>query len=122
MRRVNLQLRRKQLSYEQDDRGERGLPRRTHFKFFYNSVISRRRDYVLLDILEEKNLYPKTAVHSVKSPFIEMKKSVKVQLPVEECLLADKLTAFAPNTTGVRYDKKSGMQIIKQLFDPAHWL
>lgn len=29
------------LGYEEDDRGERGLPHRTHFKFFYNSVISK---------------------------------------------------------------------------------
>ena len=55
------------LGFEQDDRGERGLPHRMHFKFFYNSVISKRRDYVLLDILDEKNLYPKTEVNPVKT-------------------------------------------------------
>ena len=27
------------------------------------------------------------------------------------------MTAFAPNTIGVRYEQRAGMQIIKQLFD-----
>lgn len=105
------------LGYEEDRRGERGLPHRTHFKFFYNSAISKRRDYVLLDILEEKDLYPKTEVHLVKAPFIELKKDVKVRMPVIDCLLGDKLTAFAPNTIGIHYAQTSSMQIIKQLFD-----
>ena len=47
------------LGYERDDRGERGLPHRTHFKFFYNSAISNRRYYVLHDILAQKDLYSK---------------------------------------------------------------
>lgn len=38
------------LECKNDDRGERGLPHRTYFKFFYNSLVSKRRDYVLLDI------------------------------------------------------------------------
>jgi hypothetical protein len=105
------------LGYEPDDRGERGLPHRTHFKFFYDSIISKRPDYVLLDILEEEDLYPKTEVYSVETPFIEMEKIVKVSMPVIDCLLGDKLTAFAPNTIGVHYSQKSSMQIIKQLFD-----
>ena len=105
------------LGYEEDDRGERGLPHRTHFKFFYDSVISKRRDYVLLDVLEEKDLYPKTEVSSVKVPFIELETAVSVRMPVIDCLLGDKLTAFAPNTIGIHYAQKSSMQIIKQLFD-----
>ena len=105
------------LGYEEDDRGERNLPHRKHFKFFYNSAISKRRDYVLLDILEENDLYPKIEAYSVKAPFIELEKIVKVRMPVIECLLGDKLTAFAPNTIGIHYAQESSMQIIKQLFD-----
>jgi hypothetical protein len=105
------------LGFEQDDRSERGLPHRMHFKFFYNSAISKRRDYVLLDILEEKNLYPETEDIPVKTSFIEIDKPVKVRMPVVDCLLGDKLTAFAPNTIGIHYASKSSMQIIKQLFD-----
>lgn len=38
-------------------------------------------------------------------------------------MLGDKLTAFAPNTTGIPYfknDKSMSMGIIKQLFDIAY--
>jgi hypothetical protein len=43
-----------------------------------------------------------------------------VTIPSKEDLLGDKLTAFAPNTTGIPYFKKGesrSMEIIKQLFD-----
>ncbi len=105
------------VDYKKDERGERGLPRRSHFKYFYNSAISKRRDYVLLDILEEQDLYPKVKAYSIRTPFIELEKEVTVRMPMVDCLLGDKLTAFAPNTIGVTYARKSGMQIVKQLFD-----
>jgi len=101
------------LDYERDDRGQRDLPQRSHFKFYYNSGISRRRDYVLLDVLKENQLYPKTELYPVKAPFIEMEKAVKVRMPVSECLLGDKLTAFAPRTIGIHYTRESSMQIVK---------
>ncbi len=101
----------------EDERGDRGLPRRTHFKFAYHSFVSKRRDYVLLDILEQKSIYPETKMVAVAASFIELPRRVSVRIPTAECLLGDKLTAFAPNTIGVRYEQKAGMQIIKQLFD-----
>ena len=103
--------------YTEDERGERGLPRRAHFKFFYKSAFSNRNDYVLLDVLEEQNLYPEIKTIPVSSPFIELSRRVVVRMPTVECLLGDKLTAFAPHTIGVRYDPQASMQIIKQLFD-----
>lgn len=38
-------------------------------------------------------------------------------MPDIENILGDKLTAFAPNTTGIPYGKGKEMEIIKQLFD-----
>lgn len=38
------------LRFEEDDRGSDRHPKRRHFKFFYNSIYSRREDYVLLDV------------------------------------------------------------------------
>ncbi|MFA6635517.1 MAG: nucleotidyl transferase AbiEii/AbiGii toxin family protein [Candidatus Omnitrophota bacterium] len=105
------------LGYVEDKRGDRGLPRRTHFKFAYHSVVSKRKDYVLLDILEEKNIYPTTKMVAIEPSFVEVSRRVSVRMPTAECLLGDKLTAFAPNTIGVPYERKSGMQIIKHLFD-----
>lgn len=45
-----------------------------------------------------------------------------MQLPTLDSLLADKLTAFAPSTTGVPLRKEDGtagdvVQVVKQLFD-----
>ena len=47
---------------------------------------------------------------------------VMVSLPGHEDLLGDKLTAFAPHTTGMPFfkgHKKCMMEIIKQLYDLA---
>lgn len=44
-------------------------------------------------------------------------------MPSLEDILGDKLTAFAPNTTGIPYFKKEdsmSMEIIKQLYDIAY--
>jgi hypothetical protein len=41
----------------------------------------------------------------------------RVSCPMVECLLGDKLTAFAPNTTGVQYNMGKELEITKQLFD-----
>jgi len=43
-----------------------------------------------------------------------------VRVPDFDNILGDKLTAFAPNTTGIPYrkrDKEMGMEIIKQMYD-----
>ena len=54
----------------------------------------------------------------MKSPFLNVDgKPTVVQTPTEEAILGDKLTAYAPNTTGVRYNVEKEIEIIKQLFD-----
>ena len=44
---------------------------------------------------------------------------VYVNIPNANCILADKLTAFAPYTTGIPYNIDKKMKIIKQLYDTA---
>src|SRR4030042_126038 len=41
----------------------------------------------------------------------------RIKCPAPECLLGDKLTAFAPRTTGILYGKNKDLEIIKQLYD-----
>lgn len=59
----------------------------------------------------------------IQSRFLKMEGSlVMVNVPSKADLLGDKLTAFAPNTTGIPYfkgEKDCSMEIIKQLFDIA---
>ena len=59
----------------------------------------------------------------LNSPFLKTEGDpVMVSLPSSEDMLGDKLTAFAPHTTGIPYfkgEKDCSMEINKQLFDIA---
>jgi len=94
-----------------------------HYKFFYDPVhrTSQNQDYVLLDILIEEIQYREIKGVSVSLPFIpQTGESVQVNVPGVNDIIADKLTAFAPNTTGIPYEKNGqsmSMEIIKQLYD-----
>lgn len=102
---------------EPDDRGDDRVPRRSHFKFYYPSVYSQRDDYVMLDVLQEGNLYSAVQRKTIRTAFIETERDIEVTTPTVDTLLADKLTAFAPNTVGVKLTDDSNMQVIKQVVD-----
>ncbi len=99
--------------------------KKAHYKFFYPPLHKTRteEEYVLLDILFEEPTYQHLIELPVKSKFVVSgKEGILVKLPSKNDLLGDKLTAFAPNTTGIPYFKKEkgmGMEIIKQLYDIA---
>ena len=60
----------------------------------------------------------------IQSRFLKLEgEPVMVNVPSKADMLGDKLTAFAPNTTGIPYfkgEKDCSMEIIKQLVDIAH--
>ncbi len=102
--------------YEENLR-EGDLPKQ-HYKFFFNSVIQDKESHILLDILFDKNPYPRLQEVDVNAPMLSMEGRVtRVPCPVVECLLGDKLTAFAPNTTGIQYGMGKEIEMAKQLFD-----
>ena len=102
--------------YEENRRAG-DLPK-SHYKFFFQSVIQNKESQILLDILFEKNPYPVLRELALDTPLLAMKgESVKVTCPAAECLLGDKLTAFAPHTTGIQYGLNKELEIAKQLFD-----
>lgn len=109
--------------YEEDERGARGLPQRRHFKFYYTPlVLGNPAPYVLLDVVEEADIPHETIVKPITPAILEIRREIPVTIPTIESLLADKLTAFAPRTTGVPFEPANGkpadtMQIVKQLFD-----
>lgn len=74
-----------------------------------------------MDILFEKPGYQKIDEIPIQSKFIISDGDpVKVKVPSKEDILGDKLTAFAPNTTGIPYFKgksSMSMEILKQLYD-----
>ena len=107
---------------------------KTHAKCYYqvSYVTNRAQENVLLDVLYEDNWYTRIEQLPIESPFLLTEgEPLTVSLPSKEDLLGDKLTAFAPNTTGIPYIKRTlgkdgsieerhcGMEIIKQLFDVA---
>jgi predicted nucleotidyltransferase component of viral defense system len=97
--------------------------KKEHYKFFYTPLHKTNKDeeYVLLDILFEEVNYVNLISLPIQSDFVpHIDKPLSVNMPSLEDILGDKLTAFAPNTTGIPYFKKGGsmsMEIIKQLYD-----
>lgn len=96
-----------------------------HAKFFYqvSFFAGRSEEKILLDVLFEDVHYDKIVTLPIASPFLKMDgEPVTVNLPSHEDLLGDKLTAFAPHTTGIPFfkdEKNCSMEINKQLFDIA---
>lgn len=96
---------------------------KAHYKFFYTPIhkSNRAEDYVLLDILFEDPHYAKIINLPIDSSFVKQDgEAIQVNVPCYEDILGDKLTAFAPNTTGIPYykgDDLRAMEIMKQLYD-----
>ena len=96
---------------------------KSHAKFYYQVTYntSSEIDCILLDILFEEIHYNNLEQLPIKSRFLKTDNNkVLVNVPSTADLLGDKLTAFAPNTTGIPYYKGNrmcSMEIIKQLYD-----
>lgn len=95
---------------------------KSHFRFWFHSAIQvGKEDFVLLDALFEANLYQRLVPVPIASGFINNTgEIIQTMVPDFNNFMGDKLTAFAPNTTGIPYFKKGqsmGLEIIKQLYD-----
>lgn len=81
----------------------------------------KSKEYILLDVLYEDNHYKKVNSLRMENPFVKWDgEPVKVNVPSADDILGDKLTAFAPNTSGIPYFKNGqnrNLEIIKQLYD-----
>lgn len=97
------------------------LIRKHHYKFTYKSNLltnSNKDPYILLDIVVADNPYLNLVEKQIKFEFIKnMPPMLTVKIPTIEEMLGDKLTAFAPNTIGIRYVDMKFTEIIKQLYD-----
>jgi hypothetical protein len=89
----------------------------SHFKFFFIDINGDEK-YTLLDLLFDKVLYSQVNSLELKSQILDRDgPQVFISCPSPECLLGDKLTAFAPHTTGVQYNCDKALEMAKQLFD-----
>ena len=77
--------------------------------------------HIILDILYEENHYTSTVQREIKNELLIVDDDPKyyATVPSINCILGDKLTAFAPHTTGIPIDAKKELEIMKQLFDVA---
>ena len=108
-------------AYEEDIRQKTKTQPFRHYKFYFNSVNpTQRNSYVLLDVLHEEPLHAEYVSKSIKcSAILTEKPMIPVTVPTVDALLGDKLTAFAPTTTGILFKSNKEMEICKQLFDIA---
>ena len=113
------------VSKEEEYREQRStdIPK-SHSKFHYQIAYKsgmNRNEYILLDVLYEDNHYKKVNSLRLENPFVKWDgEPVKVNVPSTDDILGDKLTAFAPNTSGIPYFKNGqnrNLEIIKQLYD-----
>jgi len=102
---------------EQKRIGKNNIVKR-HFKFIYESPINNADFYILLDILFEENHYSSIDDRPIKNELLTVvEPELFVKVPSVNCILGDKLTAFAPHTIGIPFGKNT--EIIKQLYDCA---
>lgn len=96
-----------------------------HAKFYYQVAYreAQKPDKILLDVLFEDTHYHEVERLPIDSPIlIQDGEPVIVNVPSKKDLLGDKMTAFAPHTTGIPFwkgEKNCSMEIVKQLFDVA---
>jgi Nucleotidyl transferase AbiEii toxin, Type IV TA system len=93
-----------------------GVPK-AHYKLYFSPIFNQDNK-ILLDILFDENPYPQTQDVDITQNWIETHPPLtKVTVPTIESITGDKLTAFAPNTVGIRYGQGKQSEIIKQMFD-----
>ena len=102
---------------QQERIGKNGIAKK-HYKFYYKSPVKNDTlFYILLDILFEENHY---VSKPIKNDLLNTQgEDLKVILPSVDCILGDKLTAFAPHTTGIPLGIGKELEIIKQMYDVA---
>jgi len=106
----------------EDDNNRKHTPNAPigHFKMYYKSNVDGSVEPILLDLLYTPNPYPELMEVPIAHDWIQTTEEIiTVKMPTFDAILGDKLTAFAPKTTGILYTKGRPVEIIKQLFDVA---
>lgn len=114
--------------WEHQDLRDAENPPTLYFKVCYPTLVGPAQEmHIQLDVLVEESPYPEVETKEVRTSFVEVANPVSVKIPSINCLLGDKLAAFAPTTIGVLYQpfsRKTGepaeprpIRVMKQLFD-----
>ncbi len=101
-----------------EKRSYKGSVPKAHYMLYYKSSQTDREDHILLDILFETHAYPALVQLPVKVAWVHTHQDdVMVSVPTAAAIAGDKLTAFAPKTTGILYGQGKEVEIVKQLHD-----
>jgi hypothetical protein len=101
---------------------------KAHYGFIYKSnfssknlqgkTVSNPEREIFLDILFAENHYPVLIEKTLDTEWLKQNTPpVTLTIPDINSIAGDKLTAFAPNTTGILYGANKEKEIVKQLFD-----
>ncbi len=102
-----------------------GVPK-AHYLLTFFSQWDKKDKVILLDVLFEEHGYPALLQVPIVNEWIQTDENqINVQIPSADSITGDKLTAYAPNTVGIRFriDHPNGgitekqMEVMKQLFD-----
>jgi predicted nucleotidyltransferase component of viral defense system len=104
-----------------DVRGNEQRLHMAHYKVNYHSTVLKKESTLVLDLLFDRPPYKNLEKGAIKCSFLKLDNnpSPLINHPSSNDLLADKLTAFAPNTCGLLYRDKRSLDILKQLYDVA---
>lgn len=105
---------------QQIRKGKNSIEKR-HYKYYYDSPIKGQTPFfILLDILFEENHYSNVIQKPIRNELLITEEPYyEVSLPSVDSILGDKLTAFAPHTTGIPFGVDKELEIIKQMYDIA---
>lgn len=105
-------------SQKEDIRNGRNSVEKRHYEFTYDSPINAKPLVILLDVLFEKNYYQTLLEKPICNDLLITEgENLTVKVPDINSILGDKLTAFAPHTTGIQFGMGKELEIIKQLYD-----
>jgi hypothetical protein len=111
--------------WDRKERSSDAKSKTAHFRFFYKPFAYNEdgESYILLDVYHARGLYEFTMERPIKSRLVATSGELtNVTVLAPECLIADKLTAFAPTTIGIPLDaephkRPKRAEVVKQLFD-----
>lgn len=115
------------LRYELDEyrSNKSGVPK-AHYQLTFYSQWENVEKSILLDILFEEHGYPAIVSTPIVNEWIKTDNTpLMVSIPTIDSITGDKITAYAPNTTGIKYKieysnggiTEKQMEVMKQLFD-----
>ncbi|MEJ5302112.1 MAG: nucleotidyl transferase AbiEii/AbiGii toxin family protein [Bacteroidales bacterium] len=108
-------------AYQKDEKRSSHQPiPKSHYNISFPSNYNQEGT-ITLDVIFDIHPYPEIVEKEIKTAWFESEAPFfKIKLPGIDSILGDKLTAFAPHTTGIPYfrnETSMSIEIIKQLFD-----